>query len=207
LPLAIAGCTLVCLLLGAPPAYAVWTRAESSLAAQGWLALLLGLYLTAGLVWGLHRTVRCGATAGLAVLDGQLPEVLEQLLAPLAERGEERLPSIEIAQARRCIGEASEGLLDLPLVSRWRWLRRLTLAAARWWLRAELVVVEQVLSTLEQRGESKLSLASLTACVRDQLVVHTRRLVDLNLGQLDWLAAAVVFGLLVLPAALLMLVR
>jgi hypothetical protein len=129
--------------------------------------------------------------------------VSDSLLAPLVQRGGSQVPQVDIAEARRRLGEASEKAFDVAIVPRWRWLRRLTMAAARWSLRAELAVVEHVLCSIERRGESHLSIASFTAYARDEVVARSRCLAEANLRQLDLLAALVVFGLLVAPAALL----
>ena len=202
LPVAAALCVLACLILAAVPGYVLVTGVQSSVAGA-WLAVLVPAYLLAGLLWGLHRALRRTAAAGLDVITRRSPEVIDSLLAPLVQRGGSQIPQVDIAEARRRLGEASEKVFDAAIVPRWRWLRCLTSAAARWSLRAELAVAEHVLCSIERRGESQLSVASFTAYARDEVVARTRSLAEVNLRQLDLLAALVVFGLLVVPAALL----
>jgi hypothetical protein len=205
LPLAVAVCTLVCLTLAVPTACVLLVHETRFPAVYGFLLILIGVHLFAGVIWGLHRVLRHAAEAGLAVMSRRLPELIDHLLAPLVKRGEDQVPKFEIAAARRHLSEASLRLREIPALSRWRLTRRVTLAVARWQFRTELAVVEHVLLSAEQRGERHLSLASLTAFARDELVTRSKSLAEANLRQIDLLAAAVVCGLLIVPALILSL--
>ena len=198
LPVAVSLALLASLVLAAPPAYVLMTEGSNSLTATAALAILALPYLLAGVAWGCHRTFRSSAEAGLAVVDKRLPEIMDHLLAPLVKLGEDRVPALDISQLRR----QSEELFAASAVPRWRMLRRLMLAATRWWLRSELAVMEYVLSSVERRGESHLSAASLMAFARDEIVARSRSLIAMNLRQVEYSVAFVVFALLVAPAAL-----
>lgn len=203
LPLAVAAGVLVCLAIAAVPAWVVFRHEQPAVAAQAWLVVLLLLYGIAGVVWGVHWTLHRGALAGLAVLQRRIPEAVDTLLAPLMALGDETLPSLPIGGVRGYFEQAAAQALSLPGVPRWRWLSWLTTRIARWCLRAELAVVEQVLSRLEARGETHVSLGSLKGCVRDELAARAGGAARVQLLQFDLAAAAVVLLLLVVPTAVL----
>jgi len=191
----------VCLALTAVASLLLWN--DPGLVGWTCLAVLVGCHLVAGLVWGMQRTLDQGAKAALSVLESRLPELMDLLLAPLIRAGQDRVPQVALSEVRDYWRQATEQLLAPPEQKRWwRWPHRLTGFVVRWWLRAELAIVEQVLAAFERRGETHISLGSLKNVVRDETIARGRLLAHANLWQLELATAAIVLVLLLLPAAI-----
>jgi hypothetical protein len=200
LPLAIGACTFACLLLVIVPASMVCSRGACPLANQSLLTVLAVLYAAAGVVWGLHATLRHGVQIALTTIEQRLPTVIDVMVGPLVALGDQRLPQIPVADVRQYLAAASGQLGDVPVGSRWRWLRRLATAAVRWCLRGELAAVERALVHLEQSDQSHVSVGSLKELVLAEALSRTSGLVRAQLFQFELAAAAVVLLLLVAPA-------
>ncbi len=201
LPVSLAVCVPICSLATLVTA---WPLFRGGLDWVGWSSLAAALlcHLTAGIVWGVQRTLDRGAKDGLAILDRRLPELIDLLLAPLIRLGEGRVPQVELADVRAYLHQASQHLLKPPEIGRWwRWLHRLTSMAIRWWLRAQLALVEAALAAFQRRGETRISLDSLKNVVLDEAAARGRAIALTKLWQAELVVAAIVFVLLLAPAA------
>ncbi len=202
LPVSLAMCVAVSLLATLITA---WPLVIAGLDWTGWvgLAFVALFHLTAGIVWGVQRTLDRSAKEGLAILDLRLAELIDLLLAPLVRLGDGRMPQMEVTEVRDYLRQTSAHLVGGEQNgSSWRLIRRLTGFVTRWWLRAEIAMVEGALAAFERRGEKQISLTSLKNVVRDETLARGRTLALANLWQAELVVAAIVFMLLLVPAAM-----
>jgi hypothetical protein len=205
LPAALAFSLAICLLATIPVAWLVLFAGGNWLA---WTCLVTALMcqLAAGLVWGVQRTLDRGAKDALVVLEDRVPEVTDQMLAPLIRMGDGRAPQVALADVRACFEQAPQQLASPDCQSRARrWISRLASHVAHWWLRAQLVLIDRALAAFEQRGETHLSLDSLKNVVRSEAVERGRAVALTNLWQFELAVAAIVFLLLAVPLGLAVL--
>ncbi len=170
-------------------------------------AVLTGLaicYALAGALWGAHWTFRFLFRSAFATVETYGKQLIDELFAPLIRISDNRLQKVPIVQVRsycqdglyRVVLPVDRGVWYFPVA----WLAR---AFSRWWLRAELDLVERLLKSLESRGESEISFDSLQRFVRDKSIEQFQRSLNVTLWQFDLAFAAIIWVLLALPASLL----
>ena len=149
LPLAIAACTVLCFLLAAVPiggSFLVRRAAPNG----ALIACLAVCHAIAGVLWGAHKTLRFSARAGLAILETHAPRLFDELLSPVTSMAGRTLPKVPVAQVRNCFPAKFCTVLQpaerISLLAPLAWLATTT---AKWFLRAELTIIDRVLTDLE----------------------------------------------------------
>jgi hypothetical protein len=201
LPVALLLCTAATLMMTAILAIAL-PRGEGAAVARMVYFAMLAAHAIAGLLWGLHWTLHQGVQAFLAALERPVAGAIDALLAPLVWLGDARMGPVAIEDVRRaCCPRGFAPPIEVPGIPKWRWLQVVVRLAAGRLLAAELAALDRVLTSLEERGQTHITPGTLQGVVRDELVARARCVALAHLRQFDWLAAAAVFGLLVVPAA------
>lgn len=170
-----------------------------------WFSLMLwfSCFGIAGVLWGMHRALHHGLHDGIHLCQKRgaaaADAALEPVLASLPV-GKSEYPLDLIRQH----WNTATGEIVFPH-SRSGWfspVARLTNWAARQWVRAQTVVVTQTLDELEAFGEKSVSVASLKRFIVHRSAAAMADAARRNLRFWSIVTAAVVFLLIVTPAAL-----
>ena len=203
---------LLAIVVSASAALLVWKFAVSTTAISTGMSVTTGFallvcYVTAGLLWALHRSYRAAVESTVPMFVQQSPELLNAVVEPLVARCPLQDRKIAVADARRALQElfgegpatapAAEGRLG-PLGT----VQRLIAVRCA---RTELAVARDVLESLERNGESHVSVASLSRYLQYKLVGSVAEIARSHARSFGLVSAVLAFLLVVAPVTLVWL--
>jgi hypothetical protein len=193
----------------AGPGQHLWNLAQPSSLIQ-WFTTVswFTCFGVAGVLWGIHRALDHGLHDGIHLCQQRGAEAANAALDPVLAAlpaGKEEYPLSVVREHWQA--STSELVFPNPKAGWFSPIAKLTNWAARMWVRVQTKVVTQTLDELEAFGEKTISAASLK-----QFIVHRSASAMAEAGRRNlrfWslVTAAVVFLLIVTPAAMTMTIN
>ena len=157
----------------------------------------------AGVLWGIHRALDHGLHDGITMCQTRGAEAASAALDPVLASLPVGKTDYPIDVIRKHWNSAASEMVFPNARSGWfSPVARLTNLAARLWVRAQTAVVTQTLDELEAFGEKSISAESLKRFIVHRSAAAMAESARRNLRFWSLVTAAVVFLLIVTPAAL-----
>ena len=170
-----------------------------------WFSLTLWFtcFGVAGVLWGLHRALDHGLHDGITLCQKRGAEAASAALDPVLASLPVGKSEYPLEVVRQHWNSATKDMVFPNAKSGWfSPIARLTNLAARLWVRAQTAVVTQTLDELEAFGEKSVSADSLKRFIVHRSAAAMAESARRNLRFWSLVTAALVFLLIVTPAAL-----
>jgi hypothetical protein len=170
-----------------------------------WFSLVLWFtcFGVAGIFWGLHRALDHGLHDGIHLCQKRGAQAADAALEPVLASLPVGKSEYPIDTIRKHWNATTSELVFPSAKSGWfSPVARLTNWAARQWIRVQTAVVTQTLDELEAFGEKSISVSSLKRFVVHRSASAMAEAARNNLRFWTFMTAAIVFLLIVTPAAL-----
>jgi hypothetical protein len=199
---------LAAMAVAVPCALLAWKIAVPEGTASAGVSTTVGIvvllcYLAAGLVWALHRSCSAAVERVVPIFTEQSPELLNGLFDPVFARCPVHDHRIAVADARSSLQElfGGEDWNDEVTGGRFPLLRGIRRMIVRRCVRAELMLANEVLDSLEQKGEVHISAMSLKGCLQDKMIGGVAEMARAQVRSFGLASAAIAFLLVLGPVA------
>lgn len=199
---------LVAIAVAVPCALLAWkiavpdgTVSTSVSATAGILVVLC--YLAAGATWAVHRSWHAAVERVAPAFIEQSPQFLNGVLDPILARCPVHDHRIAVTDARRALQELFQGTDAADEVGGGRFgpIRRVQRMIVRRCARAELALANEVLDSLERKGEEHVTAMSMKGYLQDKMIGGVVEMARTQVRSFGLASAVIAFLLVFVPVA------
>jgi hypothetical protein len=178
--------------------------AGSSGTSSAIFALLVACYVAAGVIWALNRAYSTTVTFTSQLVSDCTAELFDAVVQPLLARCPVNDPQIDVGEARQALDEwlAREHQDTNEQRRPFSMFRAVQRMAIRRTTRQAHRLANGMLASLEQNGETHISVASLTGYFQERLAATLAEMARANGRAFQLASAAITLLLILMPIAL-----